>query len=150
MPRRALLLLLAVLHLPDHLDAQATPPATPLPSVTLPPDLDVVLRAYEREWQARSAAGLAALFTEDGFVLQGGRPPVRGRGAIEQAYRGAGGPLSLRALSYAVGEDVGYIVGGYAMAPGSADVGKFILLLRREPGGRWLIAADMDNGNTRD
>jgi hypothetical protein len=28
-----------------------------------------------------------------------------------------------------------------------SDDGKFILLVRRAPGGPWKIAADMDNGN---
>ncbi|HET9513269.1 MAG TPA: hypothetical protein VFO95_05010, partial [Gemmatimonadales bacterium] len=41
----------------------------PLPSVQLPAELDRVLRDYEREWGARNAAGLAALFAEDGFVM---------------------------------------------------------------------------------
>jgi hypothetical protein len=113
-------------------------------------ELDRVLRDYEREWTARSAAGLAALFTEDGFVLQPGRQPVRGREGIEAAYRGAGGPLSLRAFAYATADTVGYIVGGYAIAAGEPDVGKFILLLKRpKNGGPWRIAADMDNGNAR-
>jgi ketosteroid isomerase-like protein len=117
--------------------------------VTLPPELDAVLRAYEREWAARSAEGLARLFTDDGFVLQPGRPPVRGRAAIARAYEGAGGPLALRALAYATADTVGYIIGGYATAAGSRDMGKFILLIRRTPGGPWRIAADMDNGNAR-
>jgi len=127
--------------------AQVTPDRTPLPSVTLPPELDRVLRDYERQWQARDAAALAALFLPDGFVLQSGRPPVRGRAAIAEAYRGSGGPLVLRALAYAVADTVGYIIGGYAAASGQEDGGKFILALRRERDGPWRIAADMDNSN---
>jgi len=119
----------------------------PLPSVALPPELARVLRDYEREWQARSATGLAALFVADGFVLQSGKPPVRGRAGIAEAYRVAGGSLMLRALAFEAGETAGYIIGGYTYTAGSADVGKFILLLRRESGGPWRIVADMDNGN---
>ena len=96
------------------------------------------------------SAGLAALFVEDGFVLQGGRLPVRGRAAIVEAYqRSAGGPLALRALAYATADTVGYIIGAYSSTKGAPDIGKFILALRRERGGTWRIAADMDNGNTR-
>lgn len=131
----------------SEIRSQAAPGRTPLPSVALPPELDRVLRDYERQWQARDAAGLAALFLPDGFVLQSGRPPVRGHAAITEAYRGAGGPLALRALAYAVADTVGYIIGGYATAPGQEDGGKFILALRRERGGPWRIAADMDNSN---
>jgi len=125
-------------------------PAAPLPSVTLPPELDRVLRDYERAWQARDAAGLAALFAEDGFVLGNGRPPARGRAAIREAYAGAGGPLSLRAFAYAAQDSVGYIIGAFASAAGSPDGGKFVLALRRPGGqGKWRIAADIDNMNQR-
>jgi hypothetical protein len=118
-----------------------------LPSVALPPELERVLRDYESAWGARSADGLARLFTEDGFVLQPGRLPARGHDEIVRAYTGSGGPLALRALAYATAGDVGYIVGAYSGAVGAPDDGKFILLVRRAPGGPWKIAADMDNGN---
>ena len=124
-------------------------PVPPLPSVTLPPELDRVLRDYEKAWQARDAAGLAALFAEDGFVLASSRPPVRGREAIRAAYAGAGGPLALRALAYATEGKVGYIIGAFGRQKGGEDSGKFVLVLRRGDDGRWLIAADMDNSNRR-
>jgi predicted alpha/beta superfamily hydrolase/ketosteroid isomerase-like protein len=123
------------------------PVATALPSVTLPAELDRVLRDYERAWGARSPDALARLFTDDGFVLQPGRPPARGRDEIVRAYTGSGGPLALRALAYATAGDVGYIVGAYTWEAGKPDDGKFILLVRRAAGGPWKIAADMDNGN---
>ena len=128
--------------------APSAPPAAPLPSVTLPPELDRVLRDYERGWAGGDAAALAALFAEDGFVLQGNRPPVRGRAAIERAYTGQGGdPLRLRALAWATADTVGYIVGAYGYDEARGDVGKFTLTLRRAPGGRWLIFSDMDNSS---
>ena len=119
-----------------------------MPSVPLPAELDRVLRDYEKAWQARDAAALAGLFAEDGFVLRGGHPPVRGRAGIEEAYRGSGGPLALRALAYRVEAKVGWIIGAYAGSAQAADSGKFVLALsRREEGGKWEIAGDMDNGN---
>jgi glyoxylase-like metal-dependent hydrolase (beta-lactamase superfamily II) len=117
------------------------------PSATLPPELARVLRDYERAWQSRDAAGLAGLFVEDGMTLSPGRPLRRGRSAIQEGYTGAGGPLSLRAVSYAADDTVGYIIGGYSEQPGQPDIGKFVLALRRSPGGPWRIAADIDNGN---
>jgi ketosteroid isomerase-like protein len=117
-----------------------------LPSITLPPAVDRVLRDYEREWRAGNAAALSALFAEDGFVLQGGRPPVRGRAAIQAAYAGqGGGTLRLRALAYAAADTVGYIIGAYGYGDTPGDVGKFTLTLRRGRNGRWLIFSDMDN-----
>lgn len=124
------------------------PPVAELPSVELPPGLDRVLRDYEAAWRRGDADGLAALFAEDGFVLQSGRAPVRGRTAIAAAYAGqAGGPLRLRALAAVVSDTVGYIVGAYGYGDTPGDQGKFTLTLRRAPGGRWLIFSDMDNAS---
>ncbi len=121
-----------------------------LPSVTLPPALDRVLRDYEKGWRAGDAAALAMLFADDGFVLQPGHPPVRGKDAIRAAYTGSGGgPLRLRALAYAMAGDVGFIIGAYGYGEQPGDVGKFTLTLRRGADDRWLIMSDMDNGNTR-
>jgi ketosteroid isomerase-like protein len=123
------------------------PTPLPLPSVTLPPELTRVLTDYENAWRHRDAPALARLFTEDGFVLARNKPPVRGRAAIEKAYTGAGGPLVLRALAYAVEGSTGYIIGAYSAHPGEPDDGKFTLTLRKGSDGRWLIVSDMDNGN---
>jgi acetyl esterase/lipase/ketosteroid isomerase-like protein len=117
------------------------------PSVELPPALARVLKDYEAAWSTRNPAALAQLFAEDGFVLPSRQAPVRGRSAIEKYYTGHGGPLTLRALSYGVEGDVGYIIGGYAGTAGVADDGKFTLTLRKGRDGKWLIASDMDNGN---
>ena len=129
--------------------AGESPPA-PLPSVTLPPALDRVLRDYERAWRSGDATAVAALFAEDGYVLQSGRNPIRGRAAIANAYKGqAGGPLKLRAFAYAASDTTGYILGAYGYGEGDtvADMGKYTVTLRRSRGGPWLLFSDMDNGN---
>ncbi len=90
-----------------------------MPSVQLPPALDRVLRDYEAGWKAKDGKGLA------------------------------GGDGHLRALGYSTADTVGYIVGGYGYAPNTGDVGKFVLAVRKGSDGRWLIAADIDNGNGR-
>jgi ketosteroid isomerase-like protein len=120
----------------------------PLASVVLPAPLDRVLRDYEAAWRDKDAAALAALFTEDGFVLSGGTPPVRGRANIEWHYTGRGGPLALRALAFATDGSLGYVIGAYARAKNEPDIGKFTLTLRRDASGRWSIVSDMDNGNS--
>ena len=66
---------------------------------------------------------------------------------MERAYRGSGGPLSLRAVAFAVEGNLAYIIGAYGPTLGAPDDGKFTLTLRRDPSGRWLIFSDMDNGN---
>jgi hypothetical protein len=126
--------------------APATP--APLPSVTLPPALDRVLRDYEKHWASGNLAELSKIFSEDGFVMQNGKMPVRGRAAIQEVYKGgAGGQLKLRAYAFAAGDTVGYILGGYTYGNATSDMGKFTLTLRRARGGPWLIASDMDNSN---
>jgi ketosteroid isomerase-like protein len=127
--------------------AQAQSAVVQPPTIELPPELDRVLRDYESAWQARNPEALAACFTEDGFVMARGRPPVHGREAIREHYTGSGGPLSLRSFAYAIEGSVGYILGGYSAAPGLPDDGKFTLTLRRAADGRWLNMSDMDNGN---
>ena len=131
--------------------AAASDTTPPLPSVTLPPALDRVLRDYERHWAAGDGAALAQLFAEDGFVLQGNQLPIRGRAAIHEMYaKQAGGALRLRALAYATADSIGYILGAYGYgSAGPGDIGKFTLTLRRGAGGRWLIFSDMDNLNPR-
>lgn len=124
------------------------PPKASDTSITLPPELDRVLRDYEAGWKAGDAAALSRLFTEDGFVLPDGQPPVKGREAIQKLYTGKAAPLSLRAFAYATNGNVGYIIGGYTGQPGMPDFGKFTLTLHKA-GGRWLIASDMDNPNHR-
>lgn len=147
---RPLHVVVALLTLAAPVGAQdpSTPAPPTLPSITLPADLDRVLRDYERGWKAGDEAALAALFTEDGFVPTG-RGWVRGRDAIRANYANAGGGLQLRALAFAVQDTVGYIVGayGYGDVPAVPDRGKFVLALRRARGGPWLIAADIDNSN---
>ncbi|WP_115572188.1 YybH family protein [Xanthomonas campestris] len=121
---------------------------TAVPSVVLPPELDRVLRDYERAWRKGDASALAALFAEDGFLLQSDRPPIRGRAAIQAAYEGSsGGPLRLRSFGFSAEGNVAYIIGAYGYGDAPGDMGKFTLTLHRAPGKPWLIFSDMDNLN---
>ncbi|MEO5588741.1 MAG: nuclear transport factor 2 family protein [Gemmatimonadaceae bacterium] len=143
---------LALTALTIPLRAQTSQPAPAvvadrLPSITLPADVDRVLRDYESAWRSNDIPALLMLFTEDGFVLQPGRAPARGRIELANAYLGqAGGMLRLRALAHASSDTVGYIIGAYGYGDDPGDQGKFTLTLRRTAG-RWLIASDMDNRN---
>lgn len=121
-------------------------PEAPRTAVSLPPDLDRVLRDYERAWRARDARALADLFTADGYVLADGRPLAQGRSEIRAAYARSGGPLWLRAVKFAAEGRTGYIIGVYGHEAGAPEQGKFVLALERGTAGRWLIAADIDNG----
>ena len=145
--RLPVLLLLTSL-LPGSLVAQDGELGETIPCITLPAELDRVLRDYETFWEAGAGDRQAELFTEDGFVLSNERRPARGRPAIRVRYDDPSGDLVLKALAYGTGGDVGYIVGLYAHGE-EPDQGKFLLALRRDASGRWLIAADMDNAIQR-
>lgn len=143
-----LLALCSFAVLASTLSAQAPTPqsSAPIPSITLPPELDRVLRDYERHWRAGDEQGLAGLFTSDGFVPSN-TGWVRGRDGIRSTYENQQGELQLRAVAYSVADTVGYIVGAFGYGNDGVDRGKFVLGLRRPRGGQWLIAADIDQSN---
>lgn len=151
-PQKLLLLTCGILLLSaSEAQSQAAgAPTQELPRVELPSDLDRVLRDYETSWEAGDGPGLAALFTEDGFILRPGHPPTRGRSAIADAYSAtAVGALALWAYDYSVDGGLGYIIGGWGSAPAGPAHGKFVLVLEKGPNGAWLIKSDMDNANRR-
>ncbi len=113
--------------------------------ITLPSELDRVLRDYEAAWRAGDGRKLASLFTEDGMALPSGSLPHRGRSNIAASIKGPGGELQLHAIAYGTSDSVGYIIGGFRYPSSSGPGGKFLLALRRGADGKWLIAADMDN-----
>jgi ketosteroid isomerase-like protein len=152
-PRLAgLVVVIAVVIGGTHAGAQ-TPPAAPdaqlPPAIPLPPVFDRVLRDYEAAWREGDGPRLAALFTEDGFAVQSGSPIRRGRGEIAGGLTKPGGTLQLTAYAYSSSGNVGYIVGGYRYPTTVGAGGRFVLALRSDPDGRWLIAADLDNSGPR-
>lgn len=128
-------------------DAEVSRDAPPLPTVPLPADFERVLRDYEAAYARRDAGALAALFAEDGFLLQPGRPPVRGRRAIAAALQGEGGTLALVPAAYRMGDSTGYVVGTFGAERSAGEGGKFVLALERRAAGPWRIAADIANPN---
>jgi len=133
----------------DLVAPQAVSDAGQPAPVTLPPALDRVLRDYESAWRDGDGPRLAALFTEDGFAMQSGSDTARGRDEIARRITRPGGALQLTGYAYAIEGRVGYIVGGYRYPESKGSGGRFVLALRMEPGGRWLIAADLDNAPAR-
>jgi ketosteroid isomerase-like protein len=130
------------------LGAQAPAPLGQ-PMITLPAELDRVLRDYEVAWKAGDGARLAALFTEDGMALPSGSLPHRGRVNIAASIKGPGGDLQLHAIAYSTSDSVGYIIGGFRYPGSTGPGGKYLLALKRGADGRWLISADMDNSAQR-
>lgn len=132
---------------PAPLGQMRVAPAAESPAViSLPPAFDRVLRDYEAAWRDGDGKRLSELFTEDGFAIQSGSPIRRGRAAIADGIKKPGGSLQLSAYAYSSSGDTGYIVGGYRYPTTAGAGGRFVLALKSGPDGRWLIAADLDNG----
>lgn len=146
---------LALLALSFAAAAQTPSAATesvspPVISIVLPPELDRVLRDYEKAWAAGNVDAVVGLFAADSYALPNGAPPAYGHDAAREAYREhIGSPLSLRAIAYRRDGNLAYVVGGFAFARSKPSIGKFVLVLGRNAEGRWEILADIDNMDQR-
>lgn len=83
-------------------------------------------------------------------------PPSCAQGAVRcpVLYMPDGGvdedfPHILGSLDVSIKNQIFPVAALQALRAVFANDGKFILLIRRAPGGPWQIAADMDNGNHR-
>jgi ketosteroid isomerase-like protein len=133
-------LLIALAAAPAFAQAPAT--------AAVPAPVQDLLRQYERAWKAKDAPALAALFTADGLALPNGRPPATGRAAIEAEYaQNAGSDLLLRPIAFAESGELATVVGMFRLAPAQPELGKFVLVLRRQADGTWRVVADIDNLN---
>jgi uncharacterized protein (TIGR02246 family) len=98
----------------------------------------------------------AALYTEDTVFMPPHHTAVHGRAALKDWL--AGFPrvsrVELKTEQVDGRADLAYVRGAYVMTlhPEGAlepvvDIGKFIEIRKRQPDGRWLIAADIFNSD---
>lgn len=119
------------------------------PTISLPADVDRVLKDYARAWEANDPVALSQLFDAAGMALPSGQPPAVGVESIRKAYStGAGSPLHLRPIAFGASGELAYVIGEWGTSPSKPDFGKFTLVLRRGADGGWRIVSDMDNANT--
>jgi uncharacterized protein (TIGR02246 family) len=115
--------------------------------------------AFVAAANAGDATGVAAVYADDGAVLAPNLPPQKGRDAIKAFW---GGFLDAYTVRFEVISDtiegrgdLAYNHGHYRFtavpkaknAPGVADEGKFIEILRRQPDGSWKYVLDMYSSN---
>ena len=107
--------------------------------------LEEQLASFRKAYQQGDAAGCAAIYTEDAFLLAPNQPMLRGRQAIQAFFQGfinqVGGSLSNnQIIECRVGGDLAYQVGTYAFADTKTpDQGKFVHIFRRQPDGSWKM-----------
>jgi len=108
---------------------------------------------------AGDAEGVAALYAADGAVLAPNLPPQKGRDAIKSFW---GGFLDAYTVRFEAASDtiegrgdLAYNRGHYRFtavpkakgAPGVADEGKFVEILKKQPDGSWKYVVDMYSSN---
>jgi uncharacterized protein (TIGR02246 family) len=115
--------------------------------------------AFVAAANAGDAAGVAAVYADDGAVLAPNLPPQKGRDAIRAFWGGFFDAYTVRfeVVSDTIEGrgDLAYNKGHYRFTavpkatnvPGVADEGKFIEILRRQPDGSWKYVLDMYSSN---
>ena len=121
------------------------------------PGLSRVADAYAAAMRAGDAAAAAALYGDEAVEMPPGKPPIRGRAAIEAYYRGLFETcrfteFELNHWELRADGDVGYAAGNsrQTLQPGTgaptSDSGKYLVVLKRT-GGAWKVAYAIYNSD---
>lgn len=112
---------------------------------------------FEAAYNAGDAAGVAALYTEDGAVLPPDAPRIDGREGIQAMWQGfidAGvTALDLATVELSAAGDAASEVGTYALQVPDGKggkttlTGKYIVLWQRGADGVWRLRRDIWNGD---
>lgn len=121
---------------------------------------DPTLNKLSKEWvaafNAKDAARVAALYTDDAALNPPNESAVRGRTSIEAWVKKSMESFSAFTLTpteSAISGDLGYEAGTFsvvATSPGGAKMterGKYVVVLERV-GGKWLVAHDIFNSDS--
>jgi uncharacterized protein (TIGR02246 family) len=120
--------------------------------------IEKAIATFEKAANAKDAATIANMYTEDATLLPPGSPAIKGRKNIQQfwdAFFEAGasdGKLTIVEVN-ALG-DVAYEIGNFeAKLPtpqgGTARTqGKYVVIWKRQPDGNIKLAVDIFNTNT--
>ncbi len=109
-------------------------------------------QAWADAFNAGDAAGIAALYAEDGTLYPPNAAPVQGRTAIQEFWQGfidTGVKAELETLDVQVDGDLSYEVGAFTdLAPDGSEVddGNYIVAWRRVDG-EWWFQHDIWNSN---
>jgi ketosteroid isomerase-like protein len=113
------------------------------------------LARYVELFNAKDAAGLTELYSEDAKLMPPNSPIIEGREGIQKFWDGVFG-MGEVALTLATSEafnngTLGYSVGTYTLsitppeAEAIADEGKYVVVWKRGPSGKWELAVDIFN-----
>jgi uncharacterized protein (TIGR02246 family) len=120
-------------------------------------EIDAANDAFVQGFKQGDAAAVAAVYEPDGRLLPPNTQPQQGGAAIEAFWKGImdagvrGVLLETQTLDER--DDLAVEVGRYTLrtAPGDAgevvDVGKYVVMHRRQPDGSWRYAVDIFNSS---
>jgi uncharacterized protein (TIGR02246 family) len=115
--------------------------------------------AFQAAANAGNAAAVAAVYATDASLLPPNLPVRRGRTAIQDYWAGL---LDAYTVKFEIAPDMiegrgdlAYNMGHYRFtavpkeknAPGIADEGKFVEILKKQPDGSWKYIVDIYNSN---
>jgi uncharacterized protein (TIGR02246 family) len=115
--------------------------------------------AFQAAANSGDAAAVAAVYASDASLLPPNLPVQRGSDAIRSFW---GGLLDAYTVRFEISPDIiegrgdlAYNMGHYRFtavpkaksAPGIADEGKFVEILKKQPDGTWKYAVDIYNSN---
>lgn len=123
------------------------------------PAIAKVRSAYQTAVGAQDGAALAKLYTPDGVEMPPNAPAAKGRAAIEAFHKAFGQQWMMHGMTITATEtkvigDTAYDVGTYkqslmAQKTGAMveDKGKYIVLLKKDAAGAWLISHAIYNSD---
>lgn len=123
------------------------------------PGIAKVRSAYQTAVGAQDAVAIAKLYTADGVEMPPNAPAAKGRAAIEAFHKAFAQQWMMHGMTITPTEtkvmgDTAYDVGTYkqtlmAQKGGGMveDKGKYIVLLKKDAGGAWLISHAIYNSD---
>lgn len=123
------------------------------------PGVAKVRAAYQAAAMKQDAAAIAKLYAADGVEMPPNAPAQKGRAAIEAFHKGLAkefmnhGMTITSTETHVLGDraiDIGRFKQNLMPMKGGAtfdDVGKYIVLLKKDPSGAWLITHAMYNSD---
>lgn len=123
------------------------------------PAVAKVRQAYQAAAAAQNAAGIAKLFAPDGVEMPPNAPAQKGRAAIEAFHKGMAQQWMVHGITITSTET--HVAGDYAIDIGTykqnlmavktgsmtEDVGKYMVVLKKDAGGAWWIANSIYNSD---